>query len=504
MLAFVFCLLNVKAQEDSVLINSFARFEKNANELNDLFLFSNSGFYPGKFRFSKPSDVHNYYLQINRGLFPDFSNNALMWYQFLQALPDTSKKNLIRCFSFYEENIELALENAGLPSALKYLAPAVSSMNFAASGNERRAGVWQLTHFQAILNGGKITKLVDERMNVNLETQMAVSQLKQNFEMYGDPELAVAAFLCGNTKVKNVLCQAGENTGDNTVLEMLPAEVKQTIAAFQAIAVFLNANRFETIAEPLKTVENPDTAFVYRRLHFQQVEDVIHIPVTQLHELNPQYIFQIIPESDKPQPLVLPHGKKDDFLVWNDSIYNAGDSSLFQLITQKIEYPPAPNRQYTGTTANELSIDGKTKIEYRIKSGDVLGLIAEKYSVKVSDIKYWNNIYNERRIQAGQKINIFVPDDRADYYSWLDKKTAEKSTSSTNIVKEITQSTVLPVPSLADEQNKVVHVVKSGESPYFIAQKYKGVTPELILQWNNIDDARKIQIGQKLILYPKK
>ncbi|MBN2772670.1 MAG: LysM peptidoglycan-binding domain-containing protein, partial [Prolixibacteraceae bacterium] len=36
-----------------------------------------------------------------------------------------------------------------------------------------------------------------------------------------------------------------------------------------------------------------------------------------------------------------------------------------------------------------------------------------------------------------------------------------------------------------------------------IAQKFDGVSPDDILLWNNIDDARKIQVGQKLTIYTK-
>lgn len=500
-LAFVLCFYEGKAQVDSVFIQSFARFEKNVDGLQELYFATDPAFYPGTFQFSAPENIREFYQRNNNGLFPAFTDEAFRWYRKLDSLPETSKKNLVHFFSFYENEMETGLKEAGLPVSLKYLPPALSALNTAASGNGRRAGVWQLTHFQALLNGGKISRLVDERLNVPLETQMAVRQLQQNFRLYNEPELAVAAFLCGNTKVKNTMYQAGENANTETIIGLLPAEVHQTIAAFQSLTVFLHANRFEP--EPIKRVK-PDTALVTRRLHFQQVEDVIGIPVKQLHDLNPQYTFMIVPGETTPWPLALPHGKKDDFLVWNDSIYHAGDSSLFRLVTQHIEYPPEPNRQYVGESTKNLKIEGKTKIEYRIKTGDVLGIIAEKYDVKVSDLKYWNNIYNERRIQAGQKINIFVPDDKAEYYANLEKKPDETATSSNNVVQQIEQSAALPGLAPEEPLNKVEHVVKNGESPYVIAKQYKGVTPEQILEWNHIDNPRKIQVGQTLILYLKR
>ena len=69
------------------------------------------------------------------------------------------------------------------------------------------------------------------------------------------------------------------------------------------------------------------------------------------------------------------------------------------------------------------------------------------------------------------------------------------------MVKQLTETSPLPSYKAPDSVHKVEHIVKSGESPYVIAKKYDGVTPEQILQWNGVKDARKIQIGQKLIIY---
>ena len=111
--------------------------------------------------------------------------------------------------------------------------------------------------------------------------------------------------------------------------------------------------------------------------------------------------------------------------------------SFFELITQKIEYPPSPNRQYLGEPVKDLEIEGKTKIKYRLKTGDVLGIIAETYDVHVSDLKYWNNIANERRIQAGQMIDIFVPDDQVDYYKNLENQSTAKTEEVENVIDRI-------------------------------------------------------------------
>ena len=42
---------------------------------------------------------------------------------------------------------------------------------------------------------------------------------------------------------------------------------------------------------------------------------------------------------------------------------------------------------------------------YRVKSGDVLGTIASKHGVRVSQLKAWNDL-NSSMIRVGQKLII--------------------------------------------------------------------------------------------------
>lgn len=499
----VFFCYSVKAQADSAANLQFAFFRQNIQALHELYCFSEAGFYPGKYRKDKAHVFVAGFEKINLGLFRQMMPQSARFYNILDGLSEDDKTNFVRLFSFYEKDFETELKKAGLPLELKYLAPALSAMNPLAIGSGGRAGVWQLTHFQAVLNGGEINRLIDERFNVLLSTRLAVQQLKQNFENFTIPELAVFAFLCGNTKVKNALSAAGGNTGYFSVLASLPDDVTNTIATFQAVSVFLTMNQFEPAVSLFAPKIEPDTALVLQKVHFQQIENVIGVPVQQLRFLNPQFKFSIIPSSGQGRKLVLPTGSWDDFVLWQDSILCSGDSSLFQVTEQKVEYPPEPGRHLVNEPVKDLEIDGKSKIQYRVKTGDVLGVIAEKYDVSVSDLKYWNNISDERRIQAGQNLDIFVPEMDVAFYSGLDK-TSEKSTAKpAEIISQI-QKMPASILEQFDFSRKIEHVVKNGESPFVIAKKYEGVTPELILEWNQIDDPRKIQVGQKLTVYLKR
>lgn len=492
--------LSVKSQNSSN-INSFEiEYKKNLKELSHLYCWSDTSFYNGKFKMKSINNIQSEFKDLNFPFYQEQKEKTEEFYRFLDGLDIEEKQNLIRFFHYYENEFESALQLYGLPVQLKYLAPALSAMNPTAKNVDGKAGVWQLKHFQAVLNGIHINKLVDERLNVSVSTLAAAGELKQNFKQFETPELAIAAFLLGNVKVRNAIQLA--NRSGREVNEFFPATFSESVAAFQAMAIFLNANVFEEKIVPFTEPVNPDTVYVNQQLHFKQISKVIGVFEKELSYLNPQFKFSIVPGDVKNASLILPHGKWDDFVLWQDSIYSSYDSTLFQLHVQKIEYPPSPNRQYVGEPVKDLEIEGKTKIQYRLKTGDVLGIIAENFDVRVADLKYWNNIYNERKIQAGRKLDIFVDDDKADYY--LDLATTQKlKKEEVSMVEKIKNSSTLKVFEELNSAKKMEHIVKSGESPYLIAKQYNGVTPDEILEWNNIDDARKIQIGQKLILYLK-
>ena len=490
------------AQPDSIIQLHQSKFIANLRELGDLYCFSDPTFHPGKVRFATAQNVGEKYGELKLGLFSVISDKTAGYYQFLNSLPIIQKENLIRMFSFYEKQFDIGFKKADLPKELKYIAPVISALNQNAIGENGTAGIWQLTHFQAILNGLEVNQMVDERFNPELSTRAFTAVMKQNFLTFKTPELAVLGYLYGNTKVKNAISFAGENASLTQILKYLPESANLFIATFQALVVFLEVNRFKSETDPLAKKIIPDTVHITSQIHFQQVSKVLGIPQKQLEFLNPQYRFSIVPVYGKYSELTVPEGYWDDFVLWQDSVYKAADSSLFQLTTQKIEYPPAPGRQYLGEPVKNLQIEGKTKIKYTLQSGDVLGVVAEKYDVLVEDLKYWNNISNERKIQAGKNLDIFVDNDKAEYYTGLQSQQKKKEVK-TSIPAQLQQNSTLAVFQEINTGKKLEHTVKNGESPFTIAKKYDGVTPEDILKWNNIDDARKIQIGQKLVVYQK-
>ncbi len=111
-----------------------------------------------------------------------------------------------------------------------------------------------------------------------------------------------------------------------------------------------------------------------------------------------------------------------------------------------------------------------------IKSGESLGIIAEKYGVTVRDIKNWNGI-RKNKIISGQKLEIYISPD-----------TAEKSD-----VKIKSDSKEI------NNKNYVEYKVKKGDTLFRIASQYN-VTIDQLKKWNNFKDDN-IDIGQIIKIF---
>ena len=160
-----------------------------------------------------------------------------------------------------------------------------------------------------------------------------------------------------------------------------------------------------------------------------------------------------------------------------------------------------------------------------MRSGDSLGFIAEKFNVKTADLVRWNKLDGKKYIQPGQELNIYsvktVP--KQQFTAHLTYKVrpgdslgviAEKfNVKTTDLVrwnklggkKYIQPGQELHVYVAKAEQNQLVtrHVtykVRSGDSLGVIAEKFNVKTADLV-RWNQLNEQKYIKPGQKLNVY---
>lgn len=138
-----------------------------------------------------------------------------------------------RLFPFVEER----LKAKGLPEDLKYLMVAESSLLPRALSNKGAAGFWQFMERTGKRFNLQKKPWLDERLNLAKATEAAMEYLKGLYEQFGKWTLAMAAYNCGEERVKEEILQQGEN---DFYRLSLPQETERYIFRILAVKVILS------------------------------------------------------------------------------------------------------------------------------------------------------------------------------------------------------------------------------------------------------------------------
>ena len=412
-----------------------------------------------------------------------FDNKAA---QILCYFAKNSKSTslVLSVYEYYKDFFQYELRQNGLPESLAILPFALSAVNPQAESLNSGRGIWQLKYAEARYYGLQVDSLVDERMSIEKSTFAAINRLKSIYNTYGDWQLSLSAFVCGNSNLNNFIADNNHNT--------LPSDCKDISSAFMAAKVLYD-NLYDLGIDSLIKLEDikSDTVIVSQNLHFKQIADVLLISINVLRQLNPEFIKDFIPASDHQYVLRLPIDKKSDFYLLEDSLYNY-KKDVF-VFAHKLESPPSPN----AIVIDKASIPKNSKpVYYVIKQGDNIGYISEWFNVSQRQLKSWNGISNPRKIRAGKKLKIYVPKSKYSYYKKINSlnfKDKQVLSGAKTIKKVKTQSKDVKLDS-----NYLIYTVRKGDSPYHIAKKYPGVSADDIMRWNNISNPSKIRPGEKL------
>lgn len=361
-------------------------------------------------------------------------------------------------FPLFEET----LKKNGLPEELKYLSIVESGLDPKAVSPAYAVGLWQFVYSTGRQYGLKSDLLVDDRMDPIASTQAACDYLKYLHNMFNDWPLALAAYNCGPGNVRKAIRRSGYQRDFWEVYRWLPRETRSYVPQFIAITYVMNYAEDHGFFNP-EEKHFPK----YREIEFSQnlslskFSELLLVDLEELERLNPQIKKEVVPMHRKNFKMRIPEYAYEHWLENKDDILkkSANLSQSETLLVAKVD---------------RLSPFGKEKHVYRVKSGDVLGLIAERYHVRVSDLRRWNNL-RSNTIRIGQRLVIWkVPG----------YKTPSNTYAKANVE-------VVPIPA------GKTHVVKPGESLWYISRMYEGLSVETIKKLNNLN-SNKIKAGQKL------
>jgi membrane-bound lytic murein transglycosylase D len=360
---------------------------------------------------------------------------------------------------------ERKLKEYGLPDELKYLSIIESGLNPRATSRARAAGLWQFMPGTGHFMGLHSDWYIDERMDPEKSTDAACRYLSQLYAMFGDWQLVLAAYNSGPGTVRYAIKKSGYKKTFWEIYPRLPRETRSYVPQYIAIVYAMNYAPEHNLLEMAREEVPPhDTIQVKQFLHFETYANLTGTCVEDMLRLNPSVKRSALPDNGRSHVLKVPIWSKtalnQNRRVILDSASKIGKSSLEAL---------AKN-----SNGNTYGREART---YRVQSGDVLGSIAGRFGVRVSDLKTWNGLYSDN-IRVGQRLNVWP----------FPVKNAATVKSANDI----------PSPLMISPNSKT-YIVQPGDTLWDISKKLPGVSVERIKNLNNLK-GNKLQPGQKLII----
>ena len=370
--------------------------------------------------------------------------------------------NFMARAAYYFPMIEKYLDQYDIPLEMKYLALVESALKPKAKSRVGATGLWQFMYPTGKQYKLKVSSYVDERQDPLKATIAACNYLNDLYKIFGDWDLALAAYNSGPGNVSKAIRRSGGYKNYWNIRPYLPRETAGYVPAFYAtMYLFTYAQEHQlTGSAPSIHFFETDTIHIKKTVSFDQITEQTGIETAMLQFLNPEYKLDIIPFiKGKEYTLRIPKKQVDIFLK--------NEIELYALVDADAAKREKPLPQY---------FEMDKRIRYRVKNGDYLGKIAYKYGVRVSDIKRWNGLKNTN-LKIGQRLSIYP------------KRLRVPKPSKTSAINKTTKET------------PTIYIVKKGDSLWTIAKKFKKVSVNQIKEWNNIWSDKNIQPGKKLKIF---
>ncbi len=403
---------------------------------------------------------------------------------------------------YYFPMIEDIFDYYRLPVELKYMAVIESALNPNAVSRAGATGLWQFMYSTGRSYGLTINSVVDERRDPVKATHAAARYLKDLYGIYQDWILVIAAYNCGPGNVNKAIRRSDNRKDYWEIYARLPRETRGYIPQYVAAAYAMNYYREHNI-NPVQ-INMPlavDTVVVSQDIHLEQIAAVLNLPLEEVRALNPQYRTGLVPGRTRPSEITLPVDRLGDFITMTDTITGYRRE---QYLTRINLTSPSPAHASSQQSAyNPPDVKGKTPLVYVVREGDNLGFISEWYNVGLSDLRYWNNIY-KNTIKIGQRLNIYVDPAKADRYSKVNSMSfSEKQRQTGKVPSVVAGTSRLSASQESSDEGYDSYTVRQGDNVWDIAKKFDGVSYSDILRLNNLSDASRIQVGQKLRIRKK-
>jgi membrane-bound lytic murein transglycosylase D len=351
----------------------------------------------------------------------------------------------------YLPRIREVFASEGVPQDLAYLALVESAFKTGALSRAKAKGVWQFIPETGRRYGLTQDWWVDERSNPEKSTRAAAQFLRELHDLFGDWNLAMAAYNWGPGRVSRAL----ENTGASDYwtirrLWRMPQETRNYVPMIHAAIVVAKAPEkygFEITPEPLLTY---DTVPVKDATDLRVVAECLGTGLDDVQLLNPE-LRRLATPANRTFGLKVPKGHAQGLQRCLDDLpaakrvtfrthtvargqtlstvarlygakvtevaaaNNLGSGKLLakgtELIipvarTASVSPVAGPRPAQAAEGAQELSAQ-PVRISYLVKAGDTLATIASRYGTTIRQLMAWNKLRGTS-LAAGHTLTVYT------------------------------------------------------------------------------------------------
>jgi len=336
-------------------------------------------------------------------------------------------ENGLRRAGRYREMIRRVLREEGVPLDLIYLAQAESAFQPLAVSRAGARGLWQFMPFRGKEYDLDRNFWIDERSDPEKSTRAAARHLRDLYQMFGDWYLVMAAYNSGPMNVMRAI----ERTGYADFWELhrrnsLPKETKNYVPIILALTlVAKQPARYGVQVDP-ETAPKVDRVKPGHSIDLRLISDATGVDVQTLHTLNPELVRTTTP-NDPDFELCVPAGTGDQLLKEIASVppskwpswrlHHVESGETLATIAHQYRVTPASITAVNRLNSHDRLDPGaklvipaspaSTKIvHYRVRRGDTLERIADRFAVTVSELKRWNHL-RDNHAPRGARLKIY-------------------------------------------------------------------------------------------------
>jgi membrane-bound lytic murein transglycosylase D len=297
---------------------------------------------------------------------------------------------------YYFPIFERSLKEYQVPEEIKFVSIVESALDPHAVSRTGATGPWQFMPATAKGYGLKMDKTIDERKDPATASHAAAAYFRDAYNDLGDWVLAIAAYNCGKGAVARAIQRSGGKTDFWEIRQFLPVETRNYVPAFIATTYIMNYYSKHDIQAAIPDLPTlTDVIEVSSKVSLELIAKAAHFDLKQLLRLNPSYKKQVVNGSpSSPKHIVIPAVRD-----------NESFTALYQAINNEHPLPAQLASRESEPVTKKTSSKAGSYVSYKVRPGDTLSEIAEKFNRTIAQIKSRNKLRSSI-LQPGMVLKI--------------------------------------------------------------------------------------------------